>query len=156
MKRLLLATLHLMFIIAVPLKAQISAGYNTDGNTLSISAEICSRLTGEFRVNTKYYNQASWSYNDRGITQLYVITGVFSATDATIYAGAGLGMNLLSEESDKWISINIPVGIRINPFSKLPNLYLTGEYNPMIIAAEGVPMIHSISAGLRYKLLRGE
>jgi len=156
MKKIILAALPLLCVIAAPLNAQISVGYNTDGNTLSVSAAICDRLTGEFRINTKYYNQASWSYNDRGITQLYVATDLFSAVDATLYAGAGLGMNLLSDESDKWISINIPLGIKINPFSKLPNLFLTGEYDPMVIIAEGIPIIHSVSAGFRYKLIRGE
>jgi hypothetical protein len=156
MKKIFLVALPLLYFLAAPLDAQIAVGYNTDGNTLSVSADICDRFTGELRINTKYYNQASWSYNDRGITQLYVLAGLFSTTDATLYAGAGLGINLLSEESGKWVSINIPVGIMINPFSKLPNLFITGEYDPMLIAVEGVPVIHCISAGFRYKLIRGE
>ena len=156
MKKSILLCLLFILVCTIRNNAQVSAGYNSDGNTLSVSAEITGRLTGEFRVNTKYYNQASWTYNDRGITQAYVIAGLFQASDATLYAGAGIGLNLLSEDSEKWVSINIPVGIRINPFSKLPNLYLTGEYNPMIVAAGGIPMIHSVSAGFRYKFVRGE
>jgi len=155
MKKILLVTLPLLYLIGASLDAQVSVGYNTDGNTLSLSADVRDRLTGEFRVNTSYYNQASWSHNDRGVVQFYVLTNLFSAADAILYAGGGLGINLLSE-SDKWISINIPVGIKINPFSKLPHLFITGEYNPMLVVENGIPVIHSISVGFRYKLIREE
>jgi hypothetical protein len=67
-----------------------------------------------------------------------------------------LGANLLSEENDKWLSINIPVGIRINPFNKLPDLFIFGEYDPMIITSDDIPIIHSVSLGFRYRLVRGE
>lgn len=113
-------------------------------------------LWGEFRVNTKSYNQAGWSYNDRGITQIYLLAKIFSSTNVCLYTGGGLGVNLLSEGNDKWLSLNIPVGLRMNPFSKLPNLFLIGEYDPMIITSEGIPVIHSISLGFRYRMSKGE
>lgn len=64
----------------------------------------------------------------------------------------GLGMNLLSKDEEKWVSINVPVGLRMNPFTALPDLYLVGEYNPMIIAIDKIPVIHTVSLGFRYIL----
>ncbi|MGQ9621468.1 MAG: hypothetical protein ACUVTX_10880 [Bacteroidales bacterium] len=54
------------------------------------------------------------------------------------------------------MSINIPAGIRIIPFEKFPVLYLTGEYNPMLVVDEDVPIIHSVSVGFRIMLIKGE
>ena len=144
-----------LFVIAFPATAQLAIGYNTDGNTLSISTNPLDKLWGEFRVNIKSYNQADWSYSDRGITQAYLLASVFSAKHAILYAGGGLGANLLSDD-DKWLSINIPLGIKFNPFISLPELFITGEYCPMIITSEGIPVIHCVSLGLRYRLIRGE
>ena len=97
------ATLILLFIIgaAIPVQGQMAVGYNTDGNTLSLSLNPFSKFWGEFRVNTTQYNQASWSYSDRGMN-------------------------------------------------------LTGEYTPMIVISEGVPVIHSVSVGFRLILIKIE
>jgi hypothetical protein len=146
----------LIFIaIALPVSGQLAVGYNTDGNTLAVSYNPFSRYWGEFRVNISQYNQASWSYSDRGITQEYFMIKVFNMTNACLYAGAGVGSNLLSDE-EKWFSINIPAGVAVNPFSKLSNLYFTGEYNPMIVISEGVPVIHTVSLGIRFLLVKAE
>ena len=152
------ATLILLLFIgaAIPVDGQMAVGYNTDGNTLSLSLKPFSKFWGEVRVNTTQYNQASWSYSDRGITQAYFMARVFSMTNASLYAGVGPGANLLSDEDDKWVSINIPAGISLLPFQRFPNLYLTGEYTPMIVIAEGVPVIHSVSVGFRLLLTRVE
>lgn len=131
---------------------QLAIGFNTDGNTLCLSTNPENRIWGEFRVNTRAYNQAPWSYSDRGITQAYVLTHVFEAKDVTLYAGGGLGINLLTETTERWLSINIPAGLRINPFEKLPGLYLIGEYAPMLVVMEDVPIIHTLSAGFRFVL----
>jgi len=154
MKKNAFLTFIFLFSLTLSAASQLAVGYNTDGNTLSLSTDPLNKLWGEFRVNTKSYNQAGWSYSDRGITQAYLLTSVFSATDAILYVGGGLGANLLSE-NDKWLSINIPLGIRFNPFAKLPDLFISGEYCPMIITSEGIPVIHSVSIGLRYRLSRG-
>lgn len=131
---------------------QMAVGYNHDGNTLCLSTNPDSRLWGEFRVNTRSYNQSPWSYNDRGITQAYLLTHVFEAKEVTLYAGGGLGINLLTETTERWLSINIPAGLRINPFEKLPGLYLIGEYTPMFVVTENVPIMHTLSAGFRFVL----
>jgi len=133
---------------------QVAIGYQTDGNTLSISTNPLSKFWGEFRVNTKSYSQAEWSYSDKGITQLYGLTRIFTSKIVSLNSGLGVGVNLLSEGSDKWVSVNIPLGLRMNPFPSLPNLYITGEYTPMIIIAEDMPVIHSVSLGFRYLLLK--
>jgi hypothetical protein len=135
---------------------QLAVGYNTDGNTLSLSTNPGRRLCGEFRINTKAYNQADWSYSDRGITQVYMLVTIFSSTNVSLYTGGGLGVNLLSEGNDKWLSVNVPIGLRMNPFSKLPDLFLIGEYNPMVIISDDVPIIHCISLGFRYILSKRE
>jgi len=146
----------LIFITAaLPVNSQLAVGYNTDGNTLLVSYNPFSRYWCEFRVNTSQYNQASWSYSDRGITQAYFMIKVFNMSNACMYAGTGPGVNLLSDE-EKWISINLPAGISVNPFSKLSNLYFTGEYNPMIVISEGIPVIHTVSLGLRFLLIKAE
>ena len=152
MKKTILCILFIFTLIQFSF-SQLAAGYNTDGNTLSLSFNPFSRMWAEARVNTSSYNQASWSYNDRGITQAYLMIRILSMTDANLYAGAGAGINLLSDE-EKWMSINIPVGLSICPFTKLPDLFFTGEYNPMIIPEEGIPVIHSVSFGIRYRLIR--
>jgi len=146
------AVVILILFVAMTFSAygQLAVGYGTDGNTLCLSTNPLHKLCGEFRVNTKSYNQADWSYNDRGITQAYLLVTIFSSANAGLYTGGGLGVNLLSEGNDKWISVNVPIGLRINPFSKLPNLFLTGEYDPMVIIVDNVPIIHSISLGFRY------
>lgn len=148
----------LIFIVALNFSAygQIAIGYGTDGNTLCVSTNPVHKLWGEFRVNTKSYNQADWSYNDRGITQAYLLVTIFSSANASLYTGAGLGVNLLSEGNDKWMSVNVPIGLRMNPFSKLPDLYLIGEYDPMVIISDNVPIIHSISLGFRYIISKKE
>jgi hypothetical protein len=133
---------------------QLAAGYNTDGNTLALSYNPLEKLAVEFRVNTKPYNQAEWEYSDRGITQLYGLFQFFSSGNVSLYAGGGMGVNFLSEDSDKWLSVNIPIGIRINPFASLPDLFIIGEYDPMIVTNEDIPMIHCMSLGFRYMLTR--
>jgi len=148
--------LLLLITAALPVDSQLAAGYNTDGNTLSLSYNPFSKFWGELRVNTTSYNQASWSYNDQGITQAYLLVRIFSMTNASLYAGAGTGVNLLSDEDDKWVSFNVPAGLSVIPFSRFPNLFITGEYNPMIIISEGVPVIHSVSLGFRFLLTRAE
>ena len=135
---------------------QLAVGYGTDGNTLSLSTDPQHVLCGEFRVNTKAYNQSDWSHSDRGITQAYLLVRIFSSTNVSLYTGAGLGVNLLTEGSEKWVSANVPVGLRINPFEKLPDLFIVGEYTPMIIIEEDVPIIHTVSLGFRYRLSKGE
>jgi hypothetical protein len=156
MKRTLTVITILFFMLTSFTYSQIAIGYSTDGNTLALSTNPVKKLWGEIRVNTKEYNQASWSYSDRGITQAYIIVSIFSSKNVSLYAGAGAGINLLSKGNDKWYSGNVPVGIRIIPFKSLPNLFLTGEYNPMIIIEEDVPIIHSVSVGFRYRLSKEE
>ena len=148
--------LFLLCLVSFPGYCQIEVGYNTDGNTLALSTNSLNKLWGEIRVNTKYYNQASWTYSDRGITQTYFMVNVFNKSNSSLYVGIGAGMNLLSKESDKWFSINIPVGIKISLFKTLPDLAIIGEYNPMFIIQEGVPAVQSVSLGFRYRIIKEE
>ena len=154
MKKLITVTTIILFTLTVSSYGQLAVGYNTDGNTLCLSTNPLHKLWGEFRVNTKFYNQAGWSYNDRGITQVYMLVNIFTSKNVSLYSCGGLGMNLLSKDEEKWVSINVPVGLRMNPFSALPDLYLVGEYNPMIIAVDKIPVIHTVSLGFRYILNR--
>jgi hypothetical protein len=135
---------------------QMAIGYSTDGNTLALSTNPLKKLWGEFRVNTKAYNQADWSYNDQGITQVYLLVNLFPSKNVSLYFGGGLGVNSLSEGNEKWLSVNIPIGLKMNPFAALPNLFLIGEYNPMIITSDDIPIIHCISLGFRYILSKKE
>lgn len=148
--------LFLLCLISIPAYCQIEVGYNTDGNTLALSTNSSKKIWGEIRVNTKAYNQASWTYSDRGITQTYFMVNIFNKSNSSLYGGIGAGMNLLSGESDKWFSINIPMGIKIYPFKNLPDLAIIGEYNPMLIIQEEVPAIHSVCLGLRYRITKEE
>jgi hypothetical protein len=156
MKKSFVVLCILVFIMTTTAYSQFAAGYSTDGNTLALSTNPVKMLWAELRVNTKEYNQASWSYSDRGITQAYMMVRLFSSKIVTIYGGIGAGANLLSKGDDKWFSGNVPVGIRINPFKSIPNLFLTGEYDPMIIIADDVPVIHSVSIGFRFWLSKAE
>ena len=154
MKKFIPLVAFLLIVPALPSHCQLAVGYNTDGNTLCLSYNPLEKVIVEFRANTKPYNQADWEFNDRGITQLYGIYQFYSSDKVGLYAGGGVGSNLLSEDSEKWLSINIPLGIRVNPFASLPNLYIIGEYDPMIIAVEDIPIIHCMSVGFRYVLSR--
>ena len=154
MKKVISLVVFLLFASALPSYCQLAVGYNTDGNTLCLSYNPLEKLTVEFRANTKPYNQADWEYNDRGITQLYGMVQFFSSGKVSLYAGAGIGSNLLAENSDKWVSANVPLGIRVNPFASLPNLYIIGEYDPMFVFADDIPMINCMSVGFRYILRR--
>ena len=156
MKNIFASALILLFAGTIPASGQFAIGYNTDGNTLSLSTSLHHKLWGEFRVNTKSYNQSPWLYNDLGITQAYIFTRILNAQGIEFYIGGGIGANLLSEDDTKWMSINIPAGIRTMPFAKFPVLYLTGEYNPMLVVDEDVPIIHSVSVGFRIMLIKGE
>jgi hypothetical protein len=156
MKKFITVMFILFWTLTCSIYCQIAVGYNTDGNTLCISTNPLHQFSGEFRVNTKAYNQASWSYTDRGITQAYLIFNLFSSKNVTLYLGGGVGVNSLSEGSDKWLSVNIPVGLKMNPFATLPNFFLVGEYDPMIITSDDTPIIHSVSLGFRYILSRKE
>lgn len=147
-------TVILLLLLAVTFSSfgQLAVGYGTDGNTLSLSTNPSHKLWGEFRVNTKSYNQSDWSHNDRGITQAYLLINLINAEKVSLYAGGGIGVNLLSKESENWVSVNIPLGIKMNPFTSLPDLFLFGEYNPMIITTTGTPVIHCMSLGFRFIL----
>jgi len=136
--------------------SQLAVGYNTDGNTLSLSTNPQQKLWGEFRVNTKAHNQAAWSYSDRGVTQAYLLGRIYSSKNVILYSGGGFGVNALSKDEDKWVSVNIPLGIKISPFGTLPDLYLLGEYDPMFIIADNMPVINCISLGFRYVLNKRE
>jgi hypothetical protein len=156
MKKSTVVLSSLIFAISFSAYSQLAVGYSTDGNTISLSTNPVKLLWGEVRVNTKDYNQASWSYSDRGITQGYIMVRIFSSINVSLYTGVGAGVNLLSKGNDKWVSGNVPVGIRMNPFKSLPNFFLMGEYDPMIIIAKDVPIIHSISLGFRYRMSKEE
>ena len=156
MKKSLILIFLLLIAISSSTIGQMAVGYGTDGNTLSLSSNPSHKLWGEFRVSTKSYNQADWSYNDRGITQLYMLSNIFTSGKASLYGGLGFGANLLSKGNDIWISVNIPVGLKMNPFASLPDMFLFGEYTPMIITNDGPPVIHCMSVGFRYILSKKE
>jgi hypothetical protein len=153
MKKLTLIILFI-FLAINALNSQVAVGYASDGHTLLLSLNQGKMIWGELRANTKAYNEATWSYSDRGITQAYLLFNIFRFQNADLYGGVGAGANLLSKDNDKWASANIPLGIKINPISKLPNLYFFGEYNPMLILKDDVPVIHTVSAGLRFVLIK--
>jgi hypothetical protein len=156
MKNLKYLILIILITVNCVTHGQLAVGYNTDGNTLSLSINPSKKLWGEIRVNTKAYKEASWSYSDRGITQAYMMVSLFSVNNISLYTGCGAGVNILSKGNDKWFSLNVPIGLKLNPFSKFPNLYLFGEYDPMIIPKDDVPVIHCISAGIKFLLSRKE
>ena len=160
MKKSIIIILILVLAQTFNAYGQLAIGYNTDGNTLCLSTNPLQKFCGEFRVNTKAYNQADrlgyWSYSDRGITQAYLLVTIFSSKNVSLYSGGGLGVNFLSEGSDKWLSVNIPLGLKMNPFSTLTYLFLIGEYDPMIITKDDIPIIHCVSIGFRYILSKKE
>lgn len=156
MKKINILVLILLLTLTCSSYSQLAVGYQTDGNTLSVSTNPLNKLWGELRVNTKEYNQAGWSYSDKGITQAYLMLKLFSSKNVTLFAGGGVGVNSLSKGNDLWVSVNVPVGLRMNPFVSLPDFYLVGEYNPMIITVDGIPVIHSVALGFRYILGKKE
>jgi len=133
----------------VPAESQVSVNYYFDGNTLGISTSPNKKFWGEFRVNTTSYIHSSWSYADRGITQVYFCFKLASDENAALYSGLGAGVPLLSEETG-WASINIPLGIQLSPFKQIPGLFLTGEYNGMAAIVDGVEIINTLSFGFKY------
>ena len=147
MKKLTLFVLLTAFSFSV--KAQFSVNYYYDGNTLGISTSQAQKHWWEFRVNTTSYIHSPWSYADRGITQAYYCFKLVDEGKADLYAGLGAGFPLLSSENG-WGSINVPLGIQMNPFNALPNLYLVGEYNAMAVVTEDFELINTLSLGFKY------
>ncbi|MDB4584566.1 hypothetical protein N9164_15550 [Draconibacterium sp.] len=130
-------------------KAQISVNYYYDGNTLGISTSTAQKHWWEFRINTTSYIHSQWSYSDRGITQAYYCFKLIKEEKADLYTGLGVGIPLLSSEVG-WASINIPLGIQINPFNSMPNFYFAGEYNGMMVVTEDFELVNTLSVGFRY------
>jgi hypothetical protein len=147
MKKLIL----LLFLAAISytLKAQFSINYYYDGNTLGISTSPIQNHWWEFRVNTTSYIHSPWSYADRGITQAYYCLKLIGEEKTDLYAGLGVGVPLLSSEIS-WASVNIPVGIQINPFKELHNLFIIGEYNAMGVISDDFELINTLSFGFKY------
>jgi len=149
--------LILVFVIeTMKTFGQIGVGYGNDGHTILMSINSPKKIWGELRVNTRAYNQASWSFSDRGIAQAYVLVNLFTAQSITLYGGAGIGCNIISNDNDKWASVNLPIGLKANPFAKISNFYIFGEYDPMIIPKDDVPVIHCVSFGFRFVLKKAE
>ncbi|MBT3384626.1 MAG: hypothetical protein HN778_01545 [Prolixibacteraceae bacterium] len=147
MKKLVLFLLLVAFSFL--LKAQLSVNYYYDGNTVGISTSPAQKHWWEFRVNTTSYIHSPWSYAERGITQAYYCFKLIDEEKAGLYTGLGVGLPLLSLEVG-WASINVPVGIQINPFNTLPNLYLTGEYNAMTVVTDDFELVNTLSVGFKY------
>lgn len=147
MKKLVL--FFLLAVLTTSLKAQFSVNYYYDGNTLGISTSPLNNHWWEFRVNTTSYIHSQWSYADRGITQAYFCFKLIDEEKADLYTGLGAGIPLLSSEVG-WASINVPIGIQVNPFNSLQNLFLTGEYNGMAVFTEDFELINTLSFGFKY------
>ncbi len=147
MKKIILLISLAVFTFSV--KAQFSVNYYYDGNTVGISTSPAKNNWFEMRVNTTSFRQSTWSYADRGITQAYYCFKLINQDKAALYTGLGLGVPLLSDEVG-WASINVPLGIQINPFNQLPNLFLTGEYNGMFVVTDDSELINTISIGFKY------
>ncbi|NQU87796.1 MAG: hypothetical protein HQ541_18770 [Mariniphaga sp.] len=142
----------LLFCLAAfsfSIKAQFSINYYYDGNTMGISTSPAQNHWWELRINTTSYMHSAWSYADRGITQAYYCFKLVSEEKASLYSGLGIGVPLLSNEIG-WASINVPLGIQINPFNQLPNLYLTGEYNGMVGVTDDFDLVNTLSVGFKY------
>lgn len=142
-----------LFLIGVLFSAaaQVSVNYYYDGNTLGISSSPDKKSWVEFRVNTTSYNHAPWSYADRGITQAYFCFKLAEENKAALYSGIGGGIPLLSNEIG-WASINVPLGIQIQPSDRFPGLYITGEYNGMAVISDGVDIINTLSFGFKFRI----
>ena len=146
-----LILLPLMLFCFSPGKSQISVNYYYDGNTVGISADPVNKHWWELRMNTYSYRQTNWSYSERGIIQAYYCRKIFSEQKVDLYAGIGPGAPIFKEDFD-WFSINIPIGLQINPFDKLPAFYIVGEYNPMIVIEDGLDLINAVSIGFKYAI----
>jgi len=131
--------------------AQFAVNYYYDGHTIGLSTNPEKGHWFEFRVNTVSYIFSDWQHSDRGITQAYYCFRLVSEQKAALYGGFGVGAPLLSNEIG-WASINVPVGLQINPFNQLPRLYLTAEYNPMLAVTHDFEVINTLSVGFRYIL----
>lgn len=152
MKRFFIA--GFLFVFSLMAKAQFAVNYYYDGNTIGLSTDPQKGHWLEFRVNTVSYRFSGWKYSDRGITQAYFCYKLASDEKASLYAGLGVGVPLLSDEIS-WTSINIPVGLQVKPFNQLPKLYLTAEYNPMMAVTDEFEVTNTLSVGFRYVFGKG-
>jgi hypothetical protein len=138
-----------LIVFSFTAKAQFAVNYYYDGNTIGLSTNPEKGHWFEFRVNTVSYIFSGWHYADRGITQAYYCFKLVSEQKASLYAGIGAGVPFLSNGIG-WASINIPVGLQMNPFNQLPRLYLTAEYNPMFGINNDFEIVNTLSVGFRY------
>jgi hypothetical protein len=143
----------ILFICLVALsfagKSQFAVNYYYDGNTIGISTNPEKGHWLEFRVNTVPYIFTDWNHSQRGIPQAYFCFKLINDGKASLYSGIGMGIPILQEEIDA-VYINVPVGLQVNPFTQLPKLYLTAEYNPMIDVSNEMEITNTLSVGFRY------
>lgn len=153
MKRTVFLILSLLAIYSTCINAQIAAGYYYDGNMISLSTNPDASKMYEIRVSTTSFRQASWGYSQNGVVQGYFLFEVLQNEPFRLYGGIGIGAPILSNLNweDQWVSLNIPLGIRCNPFTRFPDFYILGEYLPMITLTEGKDVINAVSFGFKIK-----
>lgn len=153
MKRTAFLILSLLAIYSTCTNAQIAAGYYHDGNMISLSTNPAASKMYEIRVSTTSFKQAGWNYNQNGVVQGYFFIDLLQNEPFRLYGGLGIGAPLLADLNweDQWVSLNIPLGIRCNPFTRFPDLYILGEYLPMITLTEGKDVINTVSFGFKIK-----
>jgi hypothetical protein len=140
-----------IFLIALSFagKAQFAVNYYYDGNTIGLSTNPEKGHWFEFRINTVPYIFSDWTHSQRGIPQAYFCFKLISDGKASLYSGIGIGVPI-SPDGEGIVNVNIPVGLQVNPFSQLPKLYLTAEYNPMVDVLNDMVITNTLSVGFRY------
>ena len=137
-------------------KAQFAVNYYYDGNTIGISTNPEKGHWFELRVNTVPYIFSDWTHSQRGIPQAYFCYKLISDGKASLYSGVGVGIPILSDDINT-VNVSIPLGLQVNPFTQLPKLYLTAEYNPMIdILSDELEITNTLSVGFRYVFSKKE
>lgn len=147
--------LFLPIIALLPMAgfAQAGLAFFSSGREVAVSTNFEKKIWGEFRLNTKSYNNLLEDLvppTPIGIPQVAGHWNMLSNRQVAMSLGALIGFS----PSNEFGIIALPLGIRTAPFAKAPNFYLLGEFSPRYYGDDNITPY--VSWGMRYLFLEEE
>ncbi len=133
--------------------AQAGLAFFSSGREVAVTTNFEKKIWGEFRLNTKSYNNLLDDLKPPtpiGIPQIAGHWNMLSNRQVTMSLGLLIGLSPSSEFG----VIALPLGIRTAPFPKAPNFYLLGEFSPKYYEEDNITPY--VSWGMKYLFLKEE
>lgn len=132
-------------------KAQGGLAFFSSGREVAVSTNFEKKVWGEFRLNTKSYNNILEDLEPPtpiGIPQIAGHFNIYTNSQMAMSLGISVGYH----PSREFGMIALPLGVRCAPFAKAPNFYLAGEFNLKYYNGEQITPY--VSWGMRYQFRR--